>query len=154
MAHGWHVIFRFSLPCLLVAVATLSGCGIQIQTLAQSPLAPTAADTRFAPAESALHIFTPCIAGTAEPLAGAASAVTEFLLGKDRFRTECAHNSAVIARSDNVIEQAPRITALQPAAVPAPANPPAPDVLVTDELVGAVLTGTSEYWYQPVIGPA
>ncbi|CAM3465474.1 hypothetical protein MYFR107205_12315 [Mycolicibacterium frederiksbergense] len=31
---------------------------------------------------------------------------------------------------------------------------PTPGVLVTDELVGAVLTGTSEYWYQPVIGPA
>ncbi|WP_149442593.1 hypothetical protein [Mycolicibacterium sp. P9-22] len=154
MAHGRPVISRFTLPCLLVAVATLSGCGIQIQTLAQSPVAPAAADTRFAPAESALHIFTPCIAGTAEPLMGAASAISEFLLGKDQFRTECAHNSAVIMGSDKVIDQAPRMTALQPVVAPAPVNPPAPGVLVTDDLVSAVLTGTSEYWYQPVIGPA
>jgi hypothetical protein len=38
--------------------------------------------------------------------------------------------------------------------VSAPVDPATPGVLVTDELVGAVLTGTSEYWYQPVIGPA
>lgn len=152
MAHGRLVTFRSAVPCLLVGVWTLSGCGIQIQTLAQSPLVPATPATAFGPTESALHIFTPCIAGTAE-LAGAASAVSELLLGKDRFRTECAHNPEPIPGFDTVVERDPRALAPQPV-VSAPADPPAPGVLVTDELVGAVLTGTSEYWYQPVIGPA
>jgi hypothetical protein len=99
-----------------------------------------------------LHIFTPCLAATAE-IAGAASAVSELLLGTDRFRAECAHRPEPILRFDTVVERDARMLAPQPV-VSVPANPPAPGVLVTDELVGAVLTGTSEYWYQPVIGPA
>jgi hypothetical protein len=153
MAHGRVVRIRFVLPCLLIAVAALSGCGIQIQTLAQSPLVPATPATPFGPAESASHIFSPCIAATAQPLAGAASAISELLLGPDRFRTECAHNPDPKVRFDTVVERDPRALTPQPV-VSAPADPPAPGVLVTDELVGAVLTGTSEYWYQPVIGPA
>lgn len=153
MAHGRNVTFRFTLPCLVAAVTTLSGCGIQIQTLAQPPLVPAPPVTSFGAAESASHIFTPCIAGAAEPLMSAASAVSELLLGKDQFRTECAHNPEPILRFDTVIERDPGAPVPQPV-VAAPVTAPAPGVLVTDELVGAVLTGTSEYWYQPVIGPA
>lgn len=152
MALGRHVTFRSTLPCLLVAVAALSGCGVQIQTLAQSPLASAPPATPFGTVASTSHIFTPCIAATTEP-AGAASAVSELLLGTDRFRTECAHNPDPVGRLDTVVGREPQAPAPQPV-MSAPANATAPDVLVTDELVGAVLTGASEYWYQPVIGPA
>ena len=153
MARCRNGAFRLTLPCLLVAAATLSGCGIEIHHLAQSPALPATPAAPFNSSAPASQIFTPCSAGSAEPFANAGLAVSELLLGKDLFRTECAHNSVIVMRSDRVIARVPRAPEPQPV-LSAPADLRAPDVLITDELVGAVLTGTSEYWYQPVIGPA
>lgn len=148
MARCGHATFGFTLLGPLLVVISLSGCGIQIQSLAQSPATPGAPVTSFGSPVSGSQIFLPCVAGNA-PDARAASTISELLLGTDRFQDECAHHHDVTPLFDNVAGR----DAAAPT-VSAPAALPVPDVLVTDELVGAVLTGTSEYWYQPVIGPA
>ncbi|MCF6389535.1 hypothetical protein L2K20_21390 [Mycobacterium sp. MBM] len=125
-----------------------SGCGIQIETIAQSPIHLVAPPADLGPSPAASQIFAPCVSGKAEPLKNAASAIADLLIGKDQYRTDCAPNPDTSVPLYSKIERAPRTLN------PEPVDPHRSAMLVTDELVGAVLTGTGEYWYQPVIGPA
>ncbi|WNG80412.1 hypothetical protein C6A86_019545 [Mycobacterium sp. ITM-2016-00316] len=134
-------------------MTVLNGCGIHIETIAQPLLYDASPAAAFDPSPAASQIFAPCVSAKSEPLQHTASAIADLLVGKDRYRTDCAPNPDTTIPLDGIIEDAPRALTPQPV-VATPANPAAPGVLVTDELVGAVLTGTSEYWYQPVIGPA
>jgi hypothetical protein len=143
--------YRSTLPCLLLAATALSGCGVQIESIAQSPLFPVEAATSFGPPPFASQIFTPCVSNDSEPIASAASAISELLIGNDQYRAACIQSPG--AELDAVVERAPGTPVPQPV-VSTPADPQTPGVLVTDELVSAVLTGTGEYWYQPVIGSA
>lgn len=153
MARCRNVGYRWTLPCLLLGATMLSGCGIHIETIAQPLMydAPPAAITD--PSPSASQIFAPCVSVKADPLKNAASAVADLLVGKDQYRTDCAPDPGTGRPLLGVIERAPRVLTRQPA-VAVPPDPQGPAMLVTDELVGAVLTGTGEYWYQPVFGPA
>lgn len=144
---------RLTLPCVLLGMTALSGCGIHVETIAQPLLYETAPTAVHDPSPTASQIFAPCVSANAEPLQHTASAIADLIVGKDRYRTDCAPNPDTNIPLDDIIERAPRVLTPQPV-IATPANPAAPGVLVTDELVGAVLTGTSEYWYQPVIGPA
>lgn len=141
--------YRWTLPCLVLGMTTLSGCGIHVETIAQPLLYETAPAAVRDPSPAASQIFAPCVSANAEPLRHAASAIADLLVGKDRYRTDCAPNPDTNIPLDDIIERAPQVLTPQPVVAT-----PTPGVLVTDELVGAVLTGTSEYWYQPVIGPA
>jgi hypothetical protein len=126
---------------------------LQFETIAQSAMQPIGDGTSLNSLPSTSYIFTPCIAGSPQPLANAASAISELLVGKDQYRTACAYSPAVNIPLDGVIERAPRTMTPQPV-LATPADPQAPGLVVTDELVSAVLTGTGEYWYQSIIGPA
>lgn len=148
MARCCETRVRRPLACLLLGMTVLSGCGVQIQTIAQSPLYLAAPPTEFGPSPAASQIFAPCVVAKTEPLRNTASAVADLLVGKDPYRTDCAPNPDTGIPLDSRIERAPRVLS------PVPPDPQRSAMLVTDELVGAVLTGTGEYWYQPVTGPA
>lgn len=148
-----RVGYRSALPWLVLTTTALSGCGLQIESIAQSAMQPTEAASPLHSVPSASYIFSPCVSSSPEPLVNAASAISDLLLGKDQYRTGCTYSPAVNVPLDSVIERAPRTLTPPPAPAP-PTEPPAPDLLVTDELVSAVLTGTGEYWYQPIVGPA
>ena len=142
---------RSALGCALLSATILSGCGIQVESIAQPPLFSATPDTpttglgselsASAYSASAYSALTPCAPGAGLP--HAASGVGELLLGNDRYATDCTRPARPVVRP------AP----LGVPARPAPSTQPATG-MVTDELVGAVLTGVSEYWYQPVIGSA
>ncbi len=153
MTRRRNIGHRLTLPCLLLGATALSGCGMHIETIAQPLLYDASPAAVLDPSPAASRIFAPCVSANAEPLRHAASAIADLLVGKDRYRTDCAPNPDTNIPLDDIVERAPQVLTPQPV-VATPANPAAPGVLVTDELVGAVLTGTSEYWYQPVIGPA
>lgn len=143
MARYRSLGYRSVLACALLGTTALTGCGVQIESIAQLPMIPATPPAPFGPSPSSSLIFTPCISGAAQPLSSPASKISDLLLGKDQFHSSCAHNPV---RSTNIVDRAP-----QPAV---PAGPDRSGLLVTDELVSAVLTGTGEYWYQPVVGPA
>lgn len=144
---------RSTLLCVLLGMTAVSGCGIHVETIAQPLLYDVSPAAVLDPSPAASQIFAPCVSANDEPLQHTASAIADLLVGKDRYRTDCAPSPDTTIPLDAIIERAPRVLPAQPA-IATPANPAPPGVLVTDELVGAVLTGTNEYWYQPVIGPA
>lgn len=154
MARCRRIGYRFALPCALLATTALSGCGIHIETIAQSPVLTNTHAVELGPSPTASRIFAPCAPGAAEPLENVATAITELLVGKDQYRTSCAPNPAANAPLVGVIERAARVMTRQPVVAGGTPSPQGPAMLVTDELVGAVLTGTGEYWYQPFTGPA
>jgi hypothetical protein len=153
MADCRKVGSRFALPCLLLATTALSGCGLQFESIAQSAMQPADAAISLDALPSTSYIFSPCVSGSPDPPANAASAISDLLLGKDQYRTGCTYSPAVNIPLDGGIERAPRLLTPQPV-LATPADPPTPGLVVTDELVSAVLTGTGEYWYQPIVGPA
>ncbi|MGU3501048.1 hypothetical protein [Mycobacterium sp. C31M] len=124
-----------TLPLLMIACATVSACGVRFEAIAAPPPLPAPSAMPFVTAEQASLIFTPCIREGAR--SHAVSEISNRLLGKDPFAVDCGHRANVVARPEPVPN--PHINA---------------DMVVTDELVSAVLTGTGEYWHQPVIGPA
>lgn len=126
---------RIALAAMLIAAAASSACGVRFEAIAAPPPLPAAADIPLIPAHQASLIFTPCISGGAQP--HAFSEISNLLLGKDVFAVDCGHHATVVV-------------------APAPVADPGvnADLVVTDELINAVLTGTGEYWHQPVIGPA
>ncbi|MGW0160676.1 hypothetical protein ACWDUN_15330 [Mycobacterium sp. NPDC003323] len=123
------------LMTLVTIGMTIGGCGIRVETMAQPAPAPRAADMPFISRQSASLIFTPCTPGDDRP--HAVSQVGNLLLGKDRFAVDCGH----------------RASAVTPAH-PAPKPGVSAELVVSDDVISAVLTGTGEYWYQPLIGPA
>lgn len=125
-----------------------TGCGIQIETIAQSPIYLGPPPDEVGPSPAASQIFAPCLTGRAEPLKNAATAIVELLMGKDLYRTDCTPNPATGVPLHHTVERAPRVH------IPEPVDPQRSAMVVTDELARAVLTGTGEYWYQPVTGPA
>ncbi|WP_395310767.1 hypothetical protein V4U86_08235 [Mycobacterium sp. AMU20-3851] len=131
---------RPALCCALLAASVLTGCGIHVESIAQTPLFVVAPHTPAASPASESSALTPCVPGAGRP--HAAAVVSDLLLGKDRYATDCTRQARP------VVQPAP----LGVPARTAPVTPPATG-MVSDELVGAVLTGASEYWYQPVIGP-
>lgn len=153
MARCRNIGYRSALPCLLLAATVLSGCGVQFESIAQSPMFPAAPATPFGPPPSASQIFAPCVSGSTESIASAASAISDLLLGKDQYRAGCVQNPDAGIPLDRVVQRTPGTPTPQPV-LATPAIPQTPGLLVTDELVSAVLTGTGEYWYQPIIGPA
>ncbi len=131
---------RSAACCALLAAAALSGCGIQVESIAH-PALFAIPDTPARVPVVEWSALTPCLPGAGRP--HAASAVGDLLLGADRYAIDCARQARPVVRP-------------APLGVPArvaPATQPASG-MVTDELVGAVLTGGNEYWYPPVIGSA
>jgi hypothetical protein len=136
------------LACALLGTTALSGCGVQIESIAQLPMIPAAPAASSGPPPAQSFIFAPCISGAPAPLSSPASKISDLLMGKDQFRSSCTHNPGTGVQLDNVVDSA------QKPATAVPAGPDKSGLVVTDELVSAVLTGTGEYWYQPVVGPA
>lgn len=153
MARTRRIGYRLTLPCLLLGTTVLSGCGIHIETIAQPLLYDAAPTSTLDASPSASLIFAPCVSVNVDPLGNSASTITDLLVGKDQYRSDCVPDAGANLPLDGVIERAARVLTPQPV-VGVPPDPQDPAMLVTDELVGAVLTGTGEYWYQPVFGPA
>lgn len=126
---------RITLSALVFSCLVSSACGVRFETIAAPPPLPAAPVAAFGPAEAAGLIFTPCIPGAGRP--HAFSGISDRLLGKDPFAVDCEHRTNGPARPAPPVDRA--VSA---------------DLVVTDELINAVLTGTGEYWYQPGIGPA
>lgn len=132
---------RSGIGCAVLAAATLSGCGIQVESIAQTPLFATLPDAPVDTSASELSALAPCVPGVGVP--HAASVVADLLLGTDRYATDCARQARPIVKPAPLGVPARTAPSIQPATG-----------IVTDDLIGAVLTGTSEYWHRPVVGPA
>ncbi len=132
---------RSALCYALLTATVLTGCGIQVESMAQTPLFAALPDAPVDTPSSELSALAPCVPGVGVP--HAASVVTDLLLGADRYATDCARQARPIVKPAPLGVPARTAPSIQPATG-----------IVTDELIGAVLTGTSEYWHRPVIGPA
>ncbi|MGK2867875.1 MAG: hypothetical protein ACSLFA_14760 [Mycobacterium sp.] len=151
MARTRRIGHRLALPCLLLGATALSGCGIHIETIAQPLLYDAAPASILDATPSASLIFAPCVSAKADPLENAASAITDLLVGKDRYRSDCVPDAGASIPLHGIIERAARVLTPQPV-MAIPPDPQSSAMLVTDELVTAVQIG--EYWFMPAFGPA